>query len=183
MRETLATFTGEVGRQLPPPMSGKCGWHWTALPCSRVLVFIWTWGVCRGAGEGSVAYQALSAGAMCLPWDRQQGGWVPWAAMGLFCLTATEQPLVTPTLRLWGVSKADTVPGNEQNCKPEVGRTTTPLHFGGIGCILFFPLQSELSLESSCVIAAFIILPFLSQSGIYRPSNVDIVQSTLKPQH
>lgn len=53
--------------------------------------------------------------------------------------------------------------------------------FRGFGCILFPPLQSELSLEPCCVIAAFIILPFLSQSGVYLPSSVDIVQSTFKP--
>lgn len=102
----------------------------------------------QGCAEGSSARRAVAAGS----------------ALG------AEQPPVTPTLSSWAACEAHTVPGNEQNCKSEGRRTTAPLGFGGIGCILFFPRQSELSLESSCAIAAFIILPFLSQSGVYLPS-------------
>jgi len=79
--------------------------------------------------------------------------------------------------------EADTIPGNEQNCKPEVGETHCVSILQGGWLYFIFSPQFEFDLEACCVIAAFIILAFLSHSGVYLPSSADIVQSTFKPQY
>lgn len=129
-------------------MSGRCGWHWAAQPGGGVAVFIWTKRglVCRAVERGA---RLAGPWLQALPWE-QQRGWAPRAARGCSCLPAP----VTPALRLWAACEAHTVPGHEQNCKPEVRRTTAPLRFGGIGYILFFPpavwAQSGVKLCNCC---------------------------------
>lgn len=46
-----------------------------------------------------------------------------------------------------------------------------------------FSPQFEFILEACCALTAFILLSFLSQSGVYLTSSVNIFQSAFKPQY